>query len=239
MTEHFPPGHPETPREVRADFRSALDHIDDMFVTAGVRVADAVSTLSGRFLEGDRSAIEEAVHLSIDVGNQCTEIEERAFVILAREAPVSGDLRRLVALLRTTTDVDRSASLLKHVLESLDRMDPRMLPASVRTQVAELAARSAEVFSAGVDAWRRGDGAAVFEVDRADEAVDSLQLSLLDRAAELDEAGNEMLVLGLIARYYERIADHGVSIAQDAAFVVTGDRIPIGKGRIDAEPNPI
>jgi len=219
------------------DFHTALDQIDDLFVTAGSRVADGVSALSGRFLEGDQSAINEAVRLSIDVGEQCNEVEERAFVILARESPVSGDLRRLVALLRTTTDVDRSASLLKHVLESLDRMDPRMLPASVRTQVAELAARSAEVFAAGMDAWRRGDAQAVLEVDRADEAVDSLQLGLLDRAAQLDEAGNEMLVLGLIARYYERIADHGVSIAQDAAFVVTGDRVPIGKGRVDVESN--
>lgn len=225
---------PETRGEVRVDFHTALDELDDLFVTTGLRVAEAVSQLSEKFLAGDTDAIEEATELSIDAGRHCESIEERAFVILARESPVSGDLRRLVALLRTTTDVDRSASLLKHVLESLERMDPRMLPDSVRSQVAELAERSAEVFLAGIDAWRRGDPKAVLEVDRADEAVDSLQLGLLDRVSELDESGNELLVLGLIARYYERIADHGVSIAQDAAFVATGDRVPIGKNRLDA-----
>lgn len=224
---------PENPGEVRVDFHTALDELDDLFVTTGLRVADAVNRLSERFLAGDTDAIEEATELSIDAGRHCEGIEERAFVILARESPVSGDLRRLVALLRTTTDVDRSASLLKHVLESLERMDPRMLPDSVRSQVAELAERSAEVFAAGMDAWRRGDPDAVLEVDHADEAVDSLQLGLLDRVSELDESGNELLVLGLIARYYERIADHGVSIAQDAAFVATGDRVPIGKNRAD------
>jgi phosphate transport system protein len=219
--------------EVRVDFHTALDELDDLFVTTGLRVAEGVASLSDRFLAGDRDAIAEATRLSIYAGEQCSEIEERAFVILARESPVSGDLRRLVALLRTTTDVDRSASLLKHVLESLDRMDPRMLPEGVRAQVTELAERSAEVFSAGLDAWRRGDAQAVLDVDRADEAVDSLQLGLLDRVQELDGASSEMLVLGLIARYYERIADHGVSIAQDAAFVATGERVPIGKNRTD------
>lgn len=225
---------PEARGEVRVDFHTALDELDDLFVTTGLRVAEAVSRLSEKFLAGDHDAIGEATELSIEAGRHCVSIEERAFVILARESPVSGDLRRLVALLRTTTDVDRSASLLKHVLESLERMDPRMLPEGVRTQVAELAERSAEVFTAGIDAWRRGDPTAVLEVDRADEAVDSLQLGLLDRVSELDESGNELLVLGLIARYYERIADHGVSIAQDAAFVATGDRVPIGKNRLDA-----
>jgi phosphate transport system protein len=234
MTE--PRGMQETPREVRVDFHTALDQIDDLFVTAGANVAEAVVSLSDRFLAGDHTAIGEATELAIGVGEQCHEIEERAFVILARESPVSGDLRRLVALLRTTTDVDRSASLLKHVLESLERMDPRMLPADLRTQIAELATRAAEVFAAGIDAWRRGDAAAVLDVDRADEAVDSLQLGLLDRVQELEDPGNEMLVLGLIARYYERIADHGVSIAQDAAFVATGERIPIGKNRVDDPP---
>jgi phosphate transport system protein len=111
-----------------------------------------------------------------------------------------------------------------------------MLPADLRTQIAELATRAAEVFAAGIDAWRRGDAAAVLDVDRADEAVDSLQLGLLDRVHEFEDPGAEMLVLGLIARYYERIADHGVSIAQDAAFVATGERIPIGKSRIDDPP---
>lgn len=233
------PGHgiPETPTEVRVDFHTALDELDDLFVTTGLEVAEGVSRFSESFLQGDESAIADSTALAISAGQRCEEIEERAFVILARESPMSSDLRRLVALLRVTTDVDRSASLLKHVLESLERFDPRMLPADVRTQVTELAHRSAQVFAAGLDAWRRNDALAVTDIDEADEAVDSLQAGLLDHAAGLDESGQEMLVLGLIGRYYERIADHGVAIAQDAAFVATGQRVRIGKQRAEAQQN--
>ncbi len=75
------------------------------------------------------------------------------------------------------------------------------------------------------------------DVDDADEDVDRLQELLLERAAARDEIGDEMLVLGLIARYYERIADHGVAIAQDAAFVATGQRVKVGKKRRQAAEN--
>ena len=101
----------------------------------------------------------------------------------------------------------------------------------MRGQLSELAERAGQVFRAGVDAWRRQDADAVHEVDDLDEDVDRLQQLLLERAAELDDARDEMLVMGLLARYYERIADHGVAIARDAAFVATGDRVSVGKRR--------
>jgi phosphate transport system protein len=228
-----PPDGPSRGTELRHDFHAALDALDDRFVANGLAVADALPRLTADFLAADHDAIADAIELSGRIADECYQIEDRCFVLLAREQPVSRDLRRLVALLRLTTDVDRSASLLKHVCSTLLQFDPRLLPEDVRGQVSELADRSGRVFSAGIDAWRRRDALAVTEVDAADDAVDDLQKSLLECAASLEEAGDEMLVLGLIARYYERIADHGVAVAQDAAFVATGQRVVVGKYRPD------
>lgn len=221
----------EHEHEVRVDFHNALDALDDAFVSAALEVAQALPRFTGQFLAGNQDVVEDAVTLSVNVGEVVEEIEDGGFVLLARESPVAGDLRRLVALLRLTTDVDRSAALLKHVCLTLDRFDPRFLPEELRTQVAELAERATRVFEAGIDAWRRRDALAVREVDDADEDVDRLQQLVLEKAASIDHGGDEMLVLGLIARYYERIADHGVAIAQDAAFVATGQRVKVGKRR--------
>ena len=222
---------PEHEAQVRADFHNALDALDDAFVAQALEVSQALPRLTAGFMSGDHAVMEEAIELSVRTGEVVEHIEDTGFVLLAREAPVAGDLRRLVALLRLTTDVDRSAALLKHACLTLEKFDPRFLPEDLRTQVAELADRATRVFTAGIDAWRRRDALAVSEVDDADEDVDRLQQLLLDKAASLDEAGDEMLVLGLIARYYERIADHGVAIAQDAAFVATGQRVKVGKRR--------
>ena len=230
-TESPHPMIPEHEAEVRVDFHNALDQLDDAFVASALEVSQALPRLTSGFLGGDQQVIDEAIALSVRTGEVVEQIEDQGFILLARESPVAGDLRRLVALLRLTTDVDRSAALLKHACLTLEKFDPRFLPEELRAQVAELADRATKVFTAGIDAWRRRDALAVAEVDDADEDVDRLQQLLLDRAAAMDHAGDEMLVLGLIARYFERIADHGVAIAQDAAFVATGQRVKVGKRR--------
>lgn len=226
-----PPPEPLPNVPVRVDFHGQLDAMDDAFVRAALSVGESLPRMTASFLDGDQSIMQDAIEQSIRVGEVIEQIEDRGFVLLAREAPVAGDLRRLVALLRLTTDVDRSAALLKHVCLTLERFDPRFLPEGLRGQLLELATRAADVFTGGVNAWRRRDALAVSEVDDDDEDVDRLQQLLLEKAAEMDAAGDEMLVLGLIARYYERIADHGVAIAQDAAFVATGERVRVGKRR--------
>lgn len=222
---------PQHEGEVRVEFHNQLDGMDDAFVRAALEVAEELPRLTAAFLGGDETVMEESIDLSVRVGEAVEDIEDRGFILLARESPVAGDLRRLVALLRLTTDVDRSAALLKHVCLTLQRFDPRFLSADLRAQLTELADRATHVYAAGIDAWRRRDALAVREVDDADEDVDRLQQLLLEKAAQLEAAGDEMLVLGLIARYYERIADHGVAIAQDAAFVATGQRVKVGKRR--------
>lgn len=237
MTDAFDRGHPEPVSSTRDRFHVELDAIDDTFISAAVRVGERLPPLTSAFLAGDRSVITEAVDLSVRSGELMEEVQDRGFVLLALEAPVSRDLRRLVALLRLASDVDRSAALLKHVCFTLERFDPRLLDEDLRQQVMELAARSGEVFTAGIDAWRHQDALAVLDVDDADAEVDRLQQVLLEKAAAMDDAGTEMLVLGLIARYYERIADHGVAIAQDATFVATAQRVKVGKQRRSAERN--
>lgn len=235
MADAFDPGRLEPVTPSRARFHNELDAIDDTFVAGAVQVGERLPELTAAFLAGNQSVITEAVDLSVRIGERMEEVQDRGFVLLALEAPVARDLRRLVALLRLASDVDRSAALLKHVCATLDRFDPRHLDEDLRQQLSELASRSARVYTAGIDAWRHRDALAVMDVDDADEGVDRLQEFLLEKAAALEDAGNEMLVLGLIARYYERIADHGVAIAQDATFVATGQRVKVGKRRASAD----
>lgn len=216
---------PDRGPDRRGSLHRSLDAIDDAFTGASLRVAESIPELSRRFLSGDRGAAEVATTFARHVQRRCHEVDESGFVLLARQAPVGGDLRRLVALLRLTVDVDRSAALLLHVCQTLRHFDPRLLAAAERRQLEELAVRSGRVFRAGVDAWRCKDALAVNEVEVLDEEVDRLQRVVLEHAGDRRDGADEVLVLGLVARYYERIADHGVALARDATFVVTGERV--------------
>lgn len=210
--------------DVRGDFHRDLDELEEELVAAATQVLEALPRLTDAFLAGRRGSIGDAVQLADEVEARCLQADEQGFVLLARESPMGGDLRRLVALLRTTVAVNRSASLLRHVSESLHWFDPAVLPPGLRDQLADMAARATGVFEGGLEAWRTRDALAVSEVEQADDRVDRLQEQVMSRARSAD-LGSELIVIGLIARWFERIADHGVALARDAAFVVTGERV--------------
>lgn len=212
----------------RGAFHRTLDALDDAFTGAAVAIGEAMPVLHRAYLAGDEVCIDQARALAVRTSQRIHAVEDAAFVMLAREAPVGGDLRRLVAILRLVNDVDRCAALLRHVCETLRRLDPRTLPPSLRATVDQLARAAADVYVRGVDAWRHRDALAATEVDQLDELVDRLQLQLYADLAGSQGLGDAPLVVGLIARYYERLADHAVAIARDTAFVVTGDRVGAG-----------
>jgi phosphate transport system protein len=218
----------EPARQVRVQYERWLDDVDDELVGGALLVVEALPRITRAFLAADRACIPEVQAMATDVTERCRRVEEQGFLLLAREAPVAGDLRRLVAILRLVFAVERSASLLRHVAESLDRFDPRFLPSDVRGPLKELADRSTEVFRRGLDAWRQRDGLAVHEIDDLDATVDALRDRLLELADRRMSGASELLLLGLLARYYERIADHGVAFAQHATFAVTGERVQVG-----------
>lgn len=224
MTSERLPSLHQPRRRIRVEYQERLDGVDDALVGAALVVAEAFPRITRAFLAGDRSCIEEAQAMSAEVVDRCREVEDEGFILLALEAPVAGDLRRLVAILRLVWAVERSAALLRHVAESTARFDARLLPSDVRRQVEELAVRSADVFRRGVDAWRLRDGLAINDLDRLDAEVDLLARGLMARAEELVDAPAELLILGLLARYFERIGDHGVAFAHHGTFAVTGER---------------
>jgi phosphate transport system protein len=209
----------------RGAFHRTLDGIDDLFTAAAIAVGEAMPAFHRAYLAGEEGVIEDARALARRTAEDMADVEQAAFVLLARESPVGRDLRRLVAILRLVHDVERSAALLRHVCETLRRVDPRTLPGQLRAFVEELGWRAAEVYVRGVEAWRRRDALAVSEVDELHELVDRLQLRLYAELSSIEGLGEAPLAVGLVTRYYERLADHAVTIARDTAFVATGDRV--------------
>lgn len=211
----------------RVNYRAWLDEVDDELVAGALVVVDALPRIVRAFLQGDRTVAPEARSLATDIRERVRHIEEQGFLLLAREAPVSGDLRRLVAILRLVHDLDRAGRLMKHVAEGAE-VDAHLLPAELRQQLEELATRSMEVFRSGVDAWRRRDALAVHELDRMDSEVDTVRAGLDVQARALAARTAIPPALALVGRYFERLADHGVAFAQHATFVVTGERVEVG-----------
>jgi phosphate transport system protein len=208
------------------EFHAELEGLDQAFRQTTGLVAEVLLDLAVSSEDLSASRLSLATRIVDDIDSRCRELEDGGHILLARQAPVGGDLRRLIAILRQLINVERAARHTRHVLDGHRNLDVSTLPADVAVMLAAMGQLAAEVFAGGLGAWSSGDALAVNELDAKDRDVDALHLRLLEAASHSERIhGEARLSLGSIARHYERIADYGVSLAKDAAFVVTGDRV--------------
>lgn len=217
--------HERSERRSRVEFQAQLDGLEEQLVAAATEPATAILPVTRAFLDADHGATQDWVRRNRVVAGACRAIEDDCYVVLARQSPVAGDLRRVVTTLRATGDVHRTGSLLGHIAGSLTWVDPPRLPERIRALLQELAEVVSAIFAGAVDALRARDGLAAVELQQMDDRADELQKHLLTEIYGGDCAVEVAVSLALMARYFERIGDHGVALARGVAYAVTGDRI--------------
>lgn len=209
----------------RVEFRAQLDASDRLLIEIASLVASTIVPVTTAFLQADRYVASEHRASAGQIHQRCAELEDAGYLLLARQAPVAGDLRRIIAVLRCAREVQRSDNLLRHIADSLTWIHPPSMPEHLRQVISQLGAISSEIFHGGIEAWRRHDGLAAPELETRDDQVDLLQKVLLTELYTGQQSVEESVSLALISRYYERIADHGVELACQVAYFVTGDRV--------------
>ena len=168
------------------------------------------------------------------------EAEEAAFVLLALQAPVATDLRRVVATLQNVADAERMGALALHVAKLARRRHPGYtLPDEVRGYFAEMGRIAVELGNSAKDVVLSGDPAQAAEIDSEDDAMDHLHRHLftvlMDREWKYGVAcACDVTLLG---RFYERFADHAVEIGRRVVFQVTG-RVLEGRRSENGSPRP-
>lgn len=208
----------------RVQFREQLDDIDRALVDAARELGVRIVPVTQAFLQGDAHAAGDATTASDEIDARCTLLEDACYVVLARQSPVAGDLRHVVAVLRSVADVQRSGHLLKHIATSLTWVHPPSMPTEIRDTVSRLGAVSGAIFAGAIEAWRSHDPLAANELADRDDEADLLQSYLLTELYTGEQSVEEAVSLALIARYYERLADHGVQMARQVAYFLTGQR---------------
>jgi phosphate transport system protein len=210
---------------MREAYHEQLDDLLADLVQMSQAVSSAVRSSTTALLEADIHLAERVISEDdlLDAGQ--VEIEQRAFSLLARQAPVAGELRTLVAVLRMVAELERMGDLAAHVAKIARMRYPETaVPEALRAnfiQMGDVAEKM--VVSAGQTLNERNIQVAQ-ELRARDEEMDELRRTqfrvlLSDDWPYSVEAAVDVALLG---RYYERIADHAASMARRVIYVVTG-----------------
>lgn len=211
---------------MRDAYGDQLDAIRDDLVTMAQLVGTAVNRATTALLEGNATVAEDVITADGEIDAMVQKLEDQSFELLSLQNPVAGDLRMLVSSLRMVSEFARMGDLAVHVAKIARLRTPELaVPVEVVPIISRMAA-VAEVMVAKVEyIIANSDVSAAQELEQIDEEIDKLRRkSFRELLGSNWVHGVEPAVdVALLGRYYERIADHAVSIAERVVFLVTGE----------------
>ena len=211
---------------MRTAYHDQLDAIVDDLVRLTGMVQDATSQATTALLSADAGVAEQVLAGDAAIDALRNDIEGRAFELLALQQPVAGDLRMLIAAVRMVADLERMGDLAVHVAKVAQLRVPEVaVPPDLIPTVERMAAVAVHMIGSVAEVIKNRDVDAARSVESDDEEMDELRRrSFRMMLGESWAYGVEPAIdNALLGRYYERIADHAVSLARRVVYLVTGE----------------
>ena len=210
---------------MREAYHVELDRLAGNLAAMSLQVAEALELATKALLEVDLGLAEQVISDDQKVDDARAQCEEQAYALLALQAPVATDLRTVLATIHAAESLERMGDLALHVAKAARRRHPEpVLPEPVRPYFAEMGAVAVKLALQAEQVIKTRDVQAAKLLEAADDQVDDIHKHLFTVIMDRDwpygvAAAVDVTLLG---RFYERFADHAVSVARRMVFVVTG-----------------
>jgi phosphate transport system protein len=213
-------------REIRQRFHEELRALEDDVQRTGAQAQLLLEQALQALVEGDLGLCEEVIRGDDEVDALYLEVERRILHLFALQTPVASDLRLLTALLHISLHLERVGDQAVNLAKIT--MAANGLPQNTRVlhDLAEMGAVALRMVGAAMEALARRDLALARQLPELDDPIDALNRGMLAKVL----AGSEdqgMLEWGVrmyvVSRQLERIGDNAVDIAEQVAFLVTGE----------------
>ena len=225
MTEVPAPPIPE-PQAHRVRFHRELDELVKDIVKLGAMVCQSIPRGTEVLLGGELHLARQLIQDDDAIDRLSIDIEERCYKIMVRQAPMAGELRRLITITKMVAELERSADLMVNVCKAARRMYGAPMSPKIRGVVAAMAKEAPRLLTLSIDAFVDENEDLGSALDDIDDELDQLNREMVEAIFEAqgeDQIDLQSAVqLALVARYYERIGDHAVNIGQRVTYMVTG-----------------
>ena len=211
---------------MRNQFHEELDAVGATLVQMAELVKSAMEKATTALLTADLALAEKVIAQDDLVDNMQHELDNRTMLVLAKQQPVASDLRVLVTSLRMSADLERMGDMAHHIAKLARMRHPATaVPAEISLTIQEMGRVAGLIIDklAGIIKSRNLADAKQLAID--DDEMDKLHRKLIQTLVDKSwPHGTETAIdLTLLGRYYERCADHAVSIARRVHYLVTGE----------------
>jgi len=210
---------------MRDAFHDDLDAISLSLVEMSQLANTAMVRATKAILEADLALAEEVISEDERIDNLHHDLDARTLTLLARQQPVAGDLRTIVTSIRMSSDIERMGDLAHHVAKLARMRYPACaIPPELVFIIQEMGEVAQRIMTKTTGIITSRDTLAAVELEKDDDEMDKLHRKLFEILLDDNWShGIETAIdMTLVGRYYERYADHAVSVARRVYFLVTG-----------------
>lgn len=209
---------------MRSRFDEQLAHLNRDLIRMGALCEQAIGLAAKALADANTALAANVAPIDAEIDQMERNIESLCLRLLLQQQPVARDLRQISAALKMITDMERIGDQAADIAEIITYLDKSAENHS--NLICSMADAAIQMVSWSVDAYVKQDTALAETVVAHDDVVDnyfnSVKQSLIDRIAKKPADGHTALDLLMIAKYFERIADHATNIAEWVVFSVTG-----------------
>ena len=211
------------PEEIRVAFHRELDDIDGKVGQLFALVGEGLQAATEAFLTSDREAARNLVDRDKEVVdslyNDIEQLVQRQFFL---QSPMAQDLRFLITVLRIVPELERSADLSEHIAQRAARGLSGELTPRIRGLVEQMGRAGASMWRDAADAYAERDPGIAVKLKEDDDELDELHVSITAELVSGKLSVPVALEMALVARFYERLGDHAVNIAQRIRYMAIG-----------------
>jgi len=211
---------------MRNAFHDELDGIGTTLLQMAGLVKVAMNDATVALLTVDLSSAEKVIAADNVIDDIQHELDARTINLMARQQPVASDLRILVTSLRMSADLERMGDLAHHVAKQARMRYPNSaVPAELVPTITAMGLVADKLIDKLSSVMEHRDTVRALELETDDDEMDRLHRELIGvlLSKEWKHGVESAIDMTLLGRYYERFADHAVSIARRVYFSVTGE----------------
>jgi len=211
---------------MRSRFDEQLAQLKKDLITMGSLCEEAIALVSKALYDGDTKLAKKVFPLDLEVDQMERDIESLCLKLLLQQQPVARDLRQISAALKMITDMERIGDQAEDIAEIITFLNGRTAPEGIK--IYEMANAIIKMMTNSVDAFVKKDTELARSViaydDIVDECFNSVKNSLIGVISKNPDDGEYALDYLMIAKYFEKIGDHAVNIAEWVLFSITGHK---------------
>ncbi len=213
-------------------FDQSLIEVQELLIQMGGKLEIAIDKAVRSLAKLDEQMARSVLESDQQINELENQIDDKVARLIATQQPVATDLRRLIAAMKMSTNMERMADLAGNIAEvTLKLVKEEQQLFKQLEDIPRMAAITQKMVHDGINSYIDGNVELAKMLARADDEVDQIYEAIVKELTEYMIAKRQLIPVALhlsfVARYLERIADHATNIAESIVYIETGKRVDL------------